>query len=121
MKLLATIARELFGWVVLLLFWLREIAGWVMLVLGLLVFYQCFALLVSTNHIIQVIPLTFLGFVVFRAGLHMLKVSAAALVCLRTQDQIDAEREPSARRGAPTTRLQLRTAPFELGPRNPTV
>ena len=101
----------------MLLFWLREIAGWILLVLGLLIFYECFALMVSTPpRFIQVLPLTFLGFIIFRAGIHMLKVSAAALVCLRTQEQLNEARDASApRRPAPRTRL--RTGPFELGPR----
>jgi hypothetical protein len=117
MRLMVAVGRELFGWIVLLLFWLREIAGWVLLVLGLLIFYECFALMVSTPpRFIQVLPLTFLGFIIFRAGIHMLKVSAAALICLRTQEQIvEAGERNTPRRPAPRTRVHH--APFELGPR----
>jgi hypothetical protein len=117
MRVVFTVVREAYGWTVLLLFWLRELAGWVLLVLGLFVFYQCFALLLNTTHIIQVGPLMFLGFIIFRAGIHLLKVSAAALVCLRTQEQLD----DGPRRASSATRPPLRTAPFELGPRNPPV
>jgi hypothetical protein len=116
MKLLVIIGREVFGWIVLLLFWLREMAGWVLLVLGLLVFYECFALLLA-KQLIHVLPMMFLGFVVFRAGIHLLKVSAAALVCLRAQEQLNESRDAVARRSAPATRLRMRTGPFELGPR----
>jgi hypothetical protein len=116
MKLLASVVRELFGWFVWLLLWLREIAGWICLVLGLLIFYQCYYFLVTTPpRIIRVIPLTFLGFVIFRAGIHLLKVSAAGLVCLRAQGQInETASAPGARRSGPAPRTRLRTEPFEL-------
>jgi hypothetical protein len=117
MKLVVAVGRELFGWVVLLLFWLREIAGWILLVLGLLIFYECFALMVATPpRFIQVLPLTFLGFIIFRAGIHMLKVSAAALICLRTQEQLAEAGERNAVR-RPAARTRIHHAPFELGPR----
>jgi hypothetical protein len=119
MKFMTGVFRGLFGWLVLALFWLREIAGWVLLVLGLGAFYVCFVMLVSTPpRIIQVIPLTFVGFILFRGGIHLLKVSAAALVCLRTQEQVHSSRDsgPAGRKPARPTRLVFRT-PFELGPR----
>jgi hypothetical protein len=120
MKLLITIFRELFGWFVLLLLWLREIFGWICLVLGLWLLFQCFLMLAATPpRVIQVIPLTFVAFVIFRAGIHLLKVSAASLICLRAQQQISDSPEggPPRRQGA-APRTRLRTAPFELGPRN---
>lgn len=117
MRLITIVGREVFGWLVLLLFWLREIAGWVLLVLGLLVFYECFALLLASK-LIQVIPIMALGFIVFRAGIHLLKVSAAGLICLRAQEQLNEARDAAAPRRVAPTRLRVRTGPFELGPRN---
>src|SRR5579871_6051518 len=108
MRLLTLVGREIFGWIVLLLFWLREIAGWILLVLGLLVFYECFALLLS-GKLIQTMPILFLGFIVFRAGIHLLKVSAAGLICLRAQDQVNEARDGAAPRRAAQTRLRMRT------------
>jgi hypothetical protein len=117
MRHVGSIVRSLHGWTVLLFFWLRELAGWVLLVLGLLIFYQCFAMLVN-RRLLEVGPAIFLGFIVFRAGLQLLKVSAAALVCLRAQEQIDRTVEPASRRKtAPPTRLAVRPGPFDLGPR----
>jgi hypothetical protein len=118
--MLVPIVRELFGWFVLVLLWAREIFGWLCLVFGLLVFYQCFAFLVMMPpRIIEVAPLMIIGFLVFRGGIHLLKVSAAGLVCLRAQKQaVDAaESGLSARKPAPAPRTRLRTGPFELGPR----
>jgi hypothetical protein len=120
MRVLVPIVRELFGWFVLALLWAREIFGWLCLVFGLLVFYQCFAFLVSTPpRIIEVAPLMIVGFMVFRGGIHLLKVSAAGLVCLRAQKQaVDvAESGMSVKKPAAAARTRLRTGPFELGPR----
>jgi hypothetical protein len=113
------VVRGVFGWIVWLVFWVREIAGWILLVVGLLMFYECFVLLLSTPpRITVVVPLSFVGFVVFRGGIHLLKVSAAALICLRAQEQIDnAEPPAAAARKAAVTRVRPSTGPFELGPR----
>ncbi|MBL8792692.1 MAG: hypothetical protein JNM56_02175 [Planctomycetia bacterium] len=114
MKTFFALARGLFGWWVLLLFWLREIAGWGLLAAGLWVFYHCFALMLMTPpRFIQVIPLTFYGFIAFRAGIHLLRVSAAGLICLKAQQQID---DAAPRRNpAIPTRVRLHTMPFDLG------
>ena len=118
MRMLVPILRELFGWFVLVLMWAREIFGWLCLVFGLLIFYQCFAFLVDSRpRIIEVGPLMIIGFMVFRGGIHLLKVSAASLICLRAQKQMGDETGPAARKAPPAPRTRLRTAPFELGPR----
>jgi hypothetical protein len=117
MKTFTAILRVLFGWWVLLLLWLRELAGWGLLVFGLLMFWQCFALLLSTPpRFIQVVPLTFYGFIAFRAGIHLLRVSAAGLICLKAQQQIDeAASAANRKKPAAPTRVQLHTMPFDLG------
>ena len=114
-----SLVRELFGWFVTLLLWTREIAGWICLVLGVLVFYQCFAMLVSTPpRIIQAFFSIPIGFVLFRGGIHLLKVSAAGLICLKAQRAISEGTEAgSQRRSGPAAKTRLRTGPFELGPR----
>ena len=88
MRYLVHLSKQILAWGVL--FWAREIAGWLLLVLGLLSFYQCFVWLVATpaRPIEAVLP-TIIGVVLFRGGLHMLKVSAAAQVCLRAQDNLE--------------------------------
>lgn len=58
-------------------YWAREIAGWVLILLGLYVFYQAYDMLLR-KRVIEAIPLTFAGFVVFRGGIHLLKVAVAA-------------------------------------------
>jgi hypothetical protein len=65
---------------------MREVAGWFLVVLGLLVFYVCFSLLLSTRPwILEAGPLTLIGIIIFRAGIHLLKVAVAARVCLHAQ------------------------------------
>jgi len=69
-------------------FWIREIMGWVLVGLGLLVFYMCVALLFN-HSVIEVGPLFVIGIVVFRGGIHLLKVAVAARICLQAQEKMD--------------------------------
>jgi hypothetical protein len=57
--------------------WLREILGWLLLGIGLAVFLLVYQSL-SARRIIDCIPLTFIGFVIFRGGMHLIKVATAA-------------------------------------------
>jgi hypothetical protein len=67
-------------------FWLRELAGWVLVVLGLYVFYSCYVLLLN-HYLVEAGPLVLIGIVVFRGGIHLLKVAVAARVCLHARQQ----------------------------------
>lgn len=58
-------------------FWLRELAGWILLAAGIFVFVHAYNMLLA-RRILDVIPLCFIGFVVFRGGLHLIKVATAA-------------------------------------------
>jgi hypothetical protein len=67
-------------------FWMREVAGWLLVLLGLFVFYICFAVLLTDRPwLLEAIFLTVIGVVVYRSGIHLLKVAVAARVCLHTQ------------------------------------
>jgi hypothetical protein len=82
-------------------FWGREIAGWLLLLMGLYVFLTCYAMLANIDQpprILEAGPLVVIGFVVFRGGIHLLKVAAAARVCLQAQAMLkgpDAGRGPA--------------------------
>jgi hypothetical protein len=70
-------------------FWTREIMGWLLVGLGLFIFYMCVVLLF--NHYITEVGVVFIiGIVVFRGGIHLLKVAVAARICLQAQEKIDA-------------------------------
>lgn len=57
-------------------YWAREIGGWALIVFGLVIFFQAYNLLLS-KRVFEATPLTFVGFVVFRGGVHLLKVAVA--------------------------------------------
>lgn len=58
-------------------YWIREIGGWIVLILGLAIFGLVYDLLLH-KRIFEAGPLAFIGFVVFRGGIHLLKVAMAA-------------------------------------------
>lgn len=60
--------------------WLRELAGWVLLGTGLAAFGMCYYVFLLNRRVIEAAGLTFIGFVIFRAGLHLLKVAIAARI-----------------------------------------
>ena len=66
-------------------FWLREIAGWLLVGLGLFIFYIVLAItLTERPWLITAGPLTLIGIIVFRGGIHLLKVAVAARICMKT-------------------------------------
>lgn len=75
-------------------FWFRELAGWMLVLFGLYVFLVCIDALVNrmgaegpTPLIFESGPLTLIGIIIFRGGIHLLKVAVAARVCLIAQQQ----------------------------------
>ncbi len=75
-------------------FWVREAAGWALILLGLYIFWWCY-LFLQGHFILEAGPLTFIGFVVFRGGIHLLKVAVAARICLQAQDVAKGARQGS--------------------------
>ena len=70
-------------------FWIREVLGWFLVLLGLFVFYICLTLLLNpAPKYIQAGPLTLIGIILFRGGIHLLKVAVAARVCVRAGQQV---------------------------------
>jgi hypothetical protein len=78
-----------------MMFWVREVIGWVLILLGLFVFYIAMQLLLREGPLILEAPLFIaIGVVVFRGGLHMLKVSLAGRICVDAQKALSQEQEP---------------------------
>lgn len=69
-------------------FWVRETLGWLLVGLGLFVFYIC-AVLLFNHSVIEVGPMFVIGIVVFRGGIHLLKVAVAARICLLAQAKVE--------------------------------
>ena len=75
-------------------FWVREAFGWLLVLLGLFVFYTCYALLTNATlaRLIECGPLMFIGIFIFRGGIHLLKVAVAARICLQAEEKLRPER-----------------------------
>ena len=70
-------------------FWLRELMGWLLVILGLGIFYICFAILLNPQPSIFEAPiLSVIGIMVFRGGIHLLKVAVAARVAMHAQVEL---------------------------------
>jgi hypothetical protein len=85
-------------------FWMRELAGWVLIGLGLYAFYLSYRLLVAEepgHYIVEAGPVTFIGFILFRGGIHLLKVAVAARICLQAQDRLRTDRSAARPRPRP--------------------
>lgn len=67
-----------------MIFWIREIAGWFLVLVGLYLFAVCIDTLLNTNKILEMGPLTLIAIMVFRGGIHLLKVAVAARICLHS-------------------------------------
>jgi len=67
-------------------FWLRELAGWLLVVLGLYLFLICAELLLNARWVLEPVPLMIIGIIVFRGGIHLLKVAVAARICMKAQE-----------------------------------
>jgi hypothetical protein len=60
-----------------------------LLALGLIVFFKCYGLLLSETHnILEGGTLAFIGIVIFRGGIHLLKIAVAAQVCQSAQEAL---------------------------------
>jgi hypothetical protein len=71
-------------------FWVREIAGWCLVVLGLVIFYLCYRMLLRED-LFDAGPLTIIGIFVFRGGIHLLKIAVAAEVCLDADSRLPGQ------------------------------
>jgi hypothetical protein len=76
-------------------FWVRELAGWLLMLLGLYLFLVCIDRLLNARWILEPIPLLVIGIVVFRGGIHLLKVAVAARICSQVHERSAAPRRPA--------------------------
>jgi hypothetical protein len=85
-------------------FWLREIAGWLLVLAGVWVFWEAYQMLLA-KRIFEAAPMTLIGFIVFRGGIHLLKVAIAAQAARALPDA-----------NAAPTRRTTRSAGRPIGP-----
>ncbi len=82
-------------------FWTREFAGWILVVLGLYLFSRCYVLLTGPEHrILEGGILTLVGIMLFRGGIHLLKIATAAHICLEANERF-ADRQKETFRSSP--------------------
>ena len=95
-------------------FWTREIAGWFLVLLGLYFFFLAYFMLSKPGEhpIVEAGEVSVIGFVIFRGGIHLLKVAVAARVCMQAVDELSGDRPVAAPR---PTRRQPRTLPSRSG------
>lgn len=79
----------------MLRFWVREVLGWLLVAFGLYIFLVLMANLLAPPptepRILEAPIVGFFGVIVFRGGIHLLKVAVAARVCMQTQAEVRKE------------------------------
>jgi hypothetical protein len=92
-------------------YWAREIAGWLLILVGLYAFSEAYDFLLR-KRIFEAVPMVFVGFVVFRGGIHLLKVAVAAQAARFVSEPVSTP----ARRPRATARPIGPTAPKNVLP-----
>ena len=63
--------------------WTRELVGWILMAMGVYVLFRAFLLLTAGNQfMLEGGTVTVIGFVLFRGGIHLLKIAVAAHICM---------------------------------------
>lgn len=76
--------------------WLRELIGWVLLGTGVAAFGVCYLVFLLNRRILEAGALAFMGFTVFRGGLHLLKVAVAARAAVEASRPPTSPTKPAA-------------------------
>ena len=66
-------------------FWVREIIGWVLVLVGLAGYLICFADFLARDRVIGAGILAGISTMIFRGGIHLVKVSTAARVVVHSR------------------------------------
>lgn len=81
-------------------FWIRELFGWLLVLAGMYVFLVVYAILVTPGpQLLEAGPLTVVGIIIFRGGIHLLKVAMAARICLHAEAEISRQQLAAADSG----------------------
>jgi hypothetical protein len=102
-----------------MIYWVREVVGWALLALGVLIFLVVIVLLLQpAPRLFESGPLSFIGFVVFRGGVSLIRAALAARICQQAALQFPEKlRTPTpAPRPLPGVRLPA-TPPATVGAR----
>ena len=88
------------------MFVIREVVGWALIALGLIAFGITYFGFLRNGLIFQSAPMAFIGFIIFRGGIHLVKVAVAARICQQMADvpKPKASRTEAVRRPLPGQR-----------------
>jgi hypothetical protein len=85
--------------------WTREVVGWVLIALGVYVFFRAFILLTEGHQfMLEGGTITLIGVVLFRGGIHLLKIAVAAHICMEGNGE---EKPGTVRPGARAVRGEI--------------
>ena len=84
-----SMTRRVNSWVQTLLFSFRELAGWLLIAAGLFCFLISIGMYQQAKYVSAGGPLI-IGMVVFRGGIHLVKVATAARVVLLARRRDDS-------------------------------
>lgn len=78
----------------------REVVGWALLAFGSWLFYCSYFVFLQNGRIFESGPTVVMGLIVFRGGIHLLKVAVAARICQQNPQASHkpVERAPVVRR-----------------------
>lgn len=96
-------------------YWSRELAGWALIAIGLWQFWNTYGL-ISNRRILEAGPAAFIAFIIFRGGLHLLKVAVAAQAARELPDGA----QPQTRKASRMATRSVATTPAKSvvpGPR----
>jgi hypothetical protein len=97
-----------------MMYWIREIAGWLLVGLGLLLFALVYEFC-ERRWIFEAGILVVVAVMVFRGGIHLIKVAVAARICRQAQDRL----YPASPSGAGPRPTALRRTDHHRGSRFP--
>src|SRR5262249_30945134 len=86
-----------------------ELAGWLLMLGGLITLFQCYVL-IEKGLLFEAAPLSIIGIIIFRGGIHLLKVAVPARICMQAKER--ARQEAAGK----TARPAGRPAPSSRGP-----
>lgn len=74
--------------------WLREVVGWILLGVGLGAFLVAGVTILVQRHLISAFLIAGMGFLVFRGGMHLLKVAMAARAAREAGRAVEPPKPP---------------------------
>jgi len=69
-------------------YWFQQVLGWVLIGFALFTFYQVRYIFLDEKRVIEAVVDAVIGVVVFRGGIHLLKVATAARAAMEVRKEL---------------------------------